>query len=54
VDALNVLVHLLQASESLAYVLEAAGGVTRRDLLAQAARWHEKSGLAHHLMRESA
>ncbi len=28
VDALNVVVHLLQAPESLAFVLEAAGGVT--------------------------
>jgi len=28
VDALNVVVHLLQAPESLAYVLEAAGSVT--------------------------
>ena len=28
VDALNVVIHLLQAPESLAFVLEAAGGVT--------------------------
>jgi len=28
IDALNVVIHLLQAPESLAYVLEAAGGVT--------------------------
>jgi len=28
VDALNVVIHLLQAPESLAYVLEAAGSVT--------------------------
>ena len=28
VDALNVVIHLLQAPESLAYVLKAAGGVT--------------------------
>ena len=28
VDALNVLIHLIQAPESLAYVLEAAGSVT--------------------------
>jgi hypothetical protein len=28
IDALNVVIHLLQSPESLAYVLEAAGGVT--------------------------
>jgi hypothetical protein len=28
IDALNVVIHLLQAPESLAFVLEAAGGVT--------------------------
>src|SRR5829696_8973950 len=28
IDALNVVIHLLQAPECLAYVLEAAGGVT--------------------------
>jgi hypothetical protein len=28
IDALNVVIYLLQAPESLAYVLEAAGGVT--------------------------
>jgi hypothetical protein len=28
IDALNVVIHLLQAPECLAYVLAAAGGVT--------------------------
>jgi hypothetical protein len=28
VDALNVVLHLLQSPESLAFILEAAGGVT--------------------------
>src|SRR4051794_16966912 len=45
VDAMNVAAHLLQAPESLAYLLEAAGAVRPRTLRRHPRRAARRSGL---------